>query len=118
MVHLGRYPDLHPRRSLPVRRGKLQAIHHIIEARRVELRHGTLALVRATFTGFAALPAPAAKRHWRSILGFATFDHVSAAIINERFKKLAKDVHPDKGGASGEMAELNRARDEALKEIG
>ena len=31
------------------------AIHHIIEARRVELRHGTLALVRATFAGFLAL---------------------------------------------------------------
>jgi len=35
--------------------GNLQAIHHIIEARRVELRHGTLALVRATFQGFLAL---------------------------------------------------------------
>src|SRR5512146_2624661 len=35
--------------------GNLQAIHHIIEARRVELRHGTLALVRATFTGFLSL---------------------------------------------------------------
>jgi hypothetical protein len=31
----------------------LQAIHHIIEARRVELRHGTLALVRASFTAKA-----------------------------------------------------------------
>jgi len=39
----------------------LQAIHHIVEARRVELRHGTLALVRATFQGFVALPAPKGK---------------------------------------------------------
>lgn len=39
----------------------LQAIHHILEARRVELRHGTLALVRATFQGFLALPAPTEK---------------------------------------------------------
>ena len=38
----------------------LQAIHHIIEARRTELRHGTLALVRASFAGFLALPAVAA----------------------------------------------------------
>ena len=36
----------------------LQAVHHILEARRTELRHGTLALVRATFQGFRALPAP------------------------------------------------------------
>ena len=95
----------------------LQAIHHVLEARRTELRHGTLALVRATFTGFAALPAPTRKRHWRSVLGFAGLDHVSAAIINERFKKLAKDFHPDKGGEADDMAELNRARDEGLREI-
>src|SRR5690348_5115358 len=43
----------------------LQAIYHIIEARRVELRHGTLALVRASFAGFKALPAPS----WRLVLG-------------------------------------------------
>src|SRR5690606_25492676 len=50
----------------------LQAIHHVIEARRTELRHGTLALVRATFQGFRSLPAPAgeSKRSWREILGF------------------------------------------------
>lgn len=38
--------------------GNLQAIHHIIEVRRVELRHGTVSLVRASFQGFKALPAP------------------------------------------------------------
>ncbi|HSV45118.1 MAG TPA: hypothetical protein VLJ58_04925, partial [Ramlibacter sp.] len=48
----------------------LQAIHHIVEARRVELRHGTLALVRASFTGFKALPAPAGK-HWSDVLGLS-----------------------------------------------
>lgn len=32
----------------------LQAIHHVIEARRGELRHGTLHLVKATMKGFGA----------------------------------------------------------------
>lgn len=36
----------------------IQAIHHIIEARRVELRYGGLAIVRQTFRAFVALPAP------------------------------------------------------------
>lgn len=36
----------------------LQAIHHVVEARRVELRHGTLALVRASFTGVRCAAAP------------------------------------------------------------
>lgn len=95
----------------------LQAIHHIIEARRVELRHGTLALVRATFTGFLALPAPAGK-HWRDILGFSATVALDKGHVEEAFKRLARDRHPDKGGATDAMAELNAARETALREIG
>lgn len=94
----------------------LQAIHHILEARRVELRHGTLALVRATFTGFLSLPAPAGK-HWTEVLSLpkdAKRDDVRAA-----YRRLASAAHPDRPGGSHErMAELNRAQDEALKETG
>lgn len=92
----------------------LQAIHMIIEARRVELRHGTLALVRATFTGFQALPAPKGK-HWRDILevdGQATRE-----TIEKSFKRLLLSKHPDRGGSTDAMAELNNAREAALKEI-
>lgn len=100
----------------------LQAIHHIIEARRTELRHGTLALVRATFTGFTALPAPGpVKRDWRDVLDLNTDERsrVSRAIIEGRFRYLAAQRHPDRAGGSHEaMSELNRARDEALEEIG
>ena len=98
----------------------LQAIHHIIEARRVELRHGTLALVRATFTGFIALPAPASKRDWRDVLGLNEDERsrVNEAIIEGRYRKLASELHPDRAsGSTAAMAELNVARDEALKEI-
>lgn len=97
----------------------VQAIHHIIEARRVELRHGTLALVRATFTGFtAALPAPPAKRPWREVLGFGALDPANRDWIDDAYRKLAKERHPDKpGGSADAMAELNRARAEAIKEI-
>lgn len=50
----------------------LQAIHHVIEARRVELRHGTLHLVKATMKGFKALPPPPGskpRRSWAEVLG-------------------------------------------------
>jgi hypothetical protein len=95
----------------------LQAIHHIIEARRVELRHGTLALVRATFQGFKALPAPASKREWWTVLGIdrgeATREHIKA-----RFRILASANHPDKPGGSHEkMTELNAALESALAEL-
>ncbi len=89
----------------------LQAIHHIIEARRVELRHGTLHLIRATFQGFAALPSP--TRPWWLILQVketATLDEIEAA-----FRKLASERHPDRGGSDAMMSELNTARDAARK---
>lgn len=89
----------------------LQAIHHIIEARRVELRHGTLALVRATFTGFKALPAPAGTSWWQ-VLGVK--QTASRDEIQTAYRKLASDAHPDKGGTAERMAEINRARDEGL----
>jgi hypothetical protein len=89
----------------------LQAIHHILEARRTELRHGTLTLVRASFQGFKALPAPT---HWATILKLkpnATRDEIEAA-----FRRLATERHPDRGGSQNAMAELNDARQRALAE--
>lgn len=95
----------------------LQAIHHIIEARRVELRHGTLALVRATFTGFLALPAPAA-RSWREVMEFGAQASVTVDMVNVRYRQLASKHHPDKAGGSQEaFAELNAARESALREV-
>lgn len=93
----------------------LQAIHHIIEARRVELRHGTLALVRATFQGFTALPAP---KNWRDVFGFLHAANPTREEIDKRYRERAKTAHPDAGGSETAMAELNHARDIAFKEIG
>lgn len=98
--------------------GNLQAIHHVLEARRVEMRHGTLHLVRATFQGFKALPPPAGYRSWRKVLGFPEGAPVCIEVIEERFKARASSAHPDKGGTNEEMQDLNRARAEAKKELG
>lgn len=95
----------------------LQAIHHIIEARRVELRHGTLALVRATFRGFTALPAPTGKRSWWEVLGIAPNVAVTEAMIHALYREAAKKAHPDHGGTTEAMAEVNAARTAGLKAI-
>lgn len=85
----------------------LQAIHHIIEARRVELRHGTLALVRASFSGFLALAAPAGKEWWDIL---ECRQDASQAVIKAQYRRLASEHHPDKqGGDAARMAELNDA---------
>lgn len=91
----------------------LQAIHHIIEAERVKLRHGSLAIVRATFTGFQALPPPPGGG-WRAVLGLgqdATRDEIERA-----FREKAKKAHPDAGGTTTEMQRLTDARDAGLRE--
>ena len=93
----------------------LQAIHHIIEARRVELRHGTLALVRASFTGFLALPAPPGVRDWWDVLQCKR--DASEDVIRAQYRRLASDRHPDKGGSHAAMAELNVAYAAALKAV-
>ena len=93
----------------------LQAIHHVIEARRVELRHGTLALVRASFMGFKALPPPPGQAQWWDVLGVprtATRDQIEAA-----WKAKAKTAHPDTGGSDAAMTALNKAKADALRAV-
>lgn len=95
--------------------GNLQAIHHVLEARRTELRHGTLALVRATMKGFVALPAP---KGWRETLGFTTEAEITKEGVERAYRNLAAQHHPDKpGGSLARMAEINEARDRALREF-
>lgn len=92
----------------------LQAIFCVLEARRTELRHGTLALVRASMQGLLALPPPP---HWSEIIGCpktATKDEMEAV-----FKVAARRLHPDTPGTGSKegMVALNAARSRALKEF-
>lgn len=90
----------------------LQAIHHILEARRVELRHGTLALVRATFTGFRALPSPPGEQWW-AILG--VHENASRTEIDSAYRTLRSKHHPDKGGDAEQFQRVQRAYEAAMK---
>jgi hypothetical protein len=95
----------------------LQAIHHIIEARRTELRHGGIAIVRATFTGFKALPAPKGS-DWRTVMGYAAGAKPDLERLKVTYRELAQRAHPDKpGGSTERMTELNAAYDQAKKEL-
>lgn len=88
----------------------LQAIHHILEARRVELRHGTLALVRATFTGFRALPSPPGEQWW-AILGVKS--SATRQEIDSAYRTLRSKHHPDKGGDPAQFQRVQRAYEAA-----
>ena len=93
----------------------LQAIHHIVEARRVELRHGSLALVKASFTGFLRLEGPG--KSWRDVLDVPGNEY-DLETVRKQYKKLASLRHPDKpGGSTAAMTELNAAMTQATEEL-
>lgn len=106
-IAVDRYPKLEH---------NLQAIHHVLEARVTEARHGGLRIVQQTFTGFIALPAPTDVngRTPAQVLGldgrsFGREDVVAA------HRALAMKLHPDRQDGDGQaMADLNAARDALL----
>lgn len=94
----------------------LAAIAATLEAMRAIERYGGAQIQERVFRGFAALPARSG-RTWREVLGIMpTAFNIHPDVINEAYRQLAKQMHPDLGGSDGEMAELNAARDAALKE--
>ncbi|EFO33961.1 heat shock protein DnaJ domain-containing protein [Roseibium sp. TrichSKD4] len=95
----------------------VQAVYHILEARRTELRHGGLNIVRAPFAGFRALPSSGTEVHWLMALNIGPGTTPDKSIIEEAYRQLAKKHHPDAGGSDERMAELNRARTEALEAV-
>jgi hypothetical protein len=95
----------------------LAAIAATLEAMRAIERHGGAAILDRAFTGFTALPAPAAgKRDWWVVLDCSP--NSGREIIDHSYKRLASRYHPDKdGGDPAKMAELNVARAEALETV-
>lgn len=92
----------------------LAAIAATLEAMRAIERHGGAAILDRAFTGFTALPAPAAgRRDWWTVLGVG--QGATDAEISAAHRRLAAEHHPDRGGDPSRMAEINAARDEGLK---
>lgn len=97
----------------------IRALEKTIEAIRGIERWGASDMLERAFSGFTALPSPTKrKRTWREVLDIFTSGPVTVDNIELAYKRLAKRRHPDMGGSHEEMAELNQAREEALKEIG
>lgn len=91
----------------------IRSIGLAIEHLRGLERHGGAVMMERAFEGFAALPPPAKRDHW-STLGIRPtrdLDEIAAA-----FRLRAKDLHPDRGGDAGAMAELLDARSAAIRE--
>jgi hypothetical protein len=92
-------------------RDNLAAIAATLEAMRAIERHGGAQILERAFTGFAALTAPG--KNWWDVLEVKP--DATRESIESNFRRLAHDRHPDRGGDHDRMAELNEARDAALR---
>lgn len=95
----------------PTVRENLHAIAMTINALRGIERWGASDMMERAFRGFAALPAGG----WRLILGVDP--GVSLDQVESRFRELAHQFHPDKGGDPEKFRAIVNARDEARKEL-
>ncbi len=55
--------------------------------------------------------------HWRDVLGVRG-QAISREQLEDAYRALVRQRHPDAGGSHEAMTALNRARDQAMKEIG
>lgn len=91
----------------------IHAIAKTIEALRGISRWGSGEMVQQAYDGFVALPAPP---KWWEVLGVS--QNASIQEVNTAYRNKAKLLHPDHGGSEIAMAELNRAKADALENIG
>lgn len=84
---------------------------HIDALRRID-RYGVGTMEQA-FAGYAALP-PSAE-DWRTVFGLGQF--ATIGDVEAKYRALALQHHPDRGGDPAMMAKLNAARDAAKRDL-
>ena len=89
----------------------LAAVAATLEAMRAIERHGGAAILDRALTGFVALPAPEQPFQ---VLGLGA--NATKQEVEEAYRRLAAENHPDRGGDSAKMARINLARDAMMGE--
>jgi hypothetical protein len=92
----------------------LAAIAATLEALRAIERHGGAAILDRAFTGFAALPAPAAnEKAWHELLD--VLPTATEAEITAAYRRKISEVHSGRpGGDHDKAVALNLARDQGV----
>lgn len=93
----------------------MHAIGLSIGALRGLERWGAKEMVDAAFSGFQALPD-----YSNTVVNQLRYfeDCVSVEQANQRFKHLAKELHPDRGGVANDFQEMNKQYDQFIKTRG
>lgn len=94
----------------------MRALSKSIECIRALERWGGADIMEQAFRGFAQLPAPmTVPRPWHEVLE-VDFD-AGIEECRARFRTLAQEHHPDKGGDHDRMAEINAAWEACQKAL-
>lgn len=93
-------------------RDNLRAISLTLESLRAISRYGATTMLERAMSSFDALPPP--RTHW-DVLGIRRGANVHD--IERAWRERAKTEHPDAGGSTTRMAELNSAKDAAIREV-
>lgn len=93
----------------------VKAIALTIEAMRGMERWGAKHMITAMFQGFIALPERSGPSCW-DVLGLSPTNATEAGIMTA-WRTKAQLLHPDKGGSTEAMVELNAAKDLALSTL-
>jgi hypothetical protein len=94
-------------------RDNVRAIGLTLAALRAIERSGASQLLERVFTGFQALPE-GSPDHW-NVLGLER--GTSEDRLSARYRELARKLHPDHGGTDAQMAKVNQAYSDALREV-
>jgi hypothetical protein len=97
-------------------RDNVRALGLAVEALRQLERCGASEILERAFIGFRALASENPPRPWSDVLGVdqarTTLDCAEA-----KYRLLARSAHPDAGGSHERMVELNRAWEQARREL-
>lgn len=88
-------------------RENLRAVGATVEALRSIQRHGVSSMLEQAFRGFAALPPAGREVPWWEVLGVT--EDATSAVVTAAFHELARIHHPDVGGDTERMKEINHA---------
>lgn len=98
----------------------VRALGLAIDGLRAVERSGASQILERAFQGFTALPADAGvdgAPHWRDVFRLDRNVELTRDQVEDVYKALARIRHPDAGGSTEQMIELNRAREQALSEV-
>ena len=98
--------------------GNIAALAAHIEALRAIDRY-KVGSVDQAFAGYVAT-LPSAAHEWRQVFGFdSTWQGpIAISMVEERFRMMAREAHPDAGGSHEQMVRLTTALAAARKELG